>query len=321
MFELFEQMADYLVYELAQLDAGSAIGQSLHFFVMDIAKIFFLLALIVYFMGWLRFHISAEKVRDYLQGKSSVVARFMAILLGGFTPFCSCSSIPLFLGFLRAGIPLGIVFTFLIASPMINEIAVIILIGVVGWQATGLFVLAGVIVAFAGGYLMEAFGVEKYILNYDKIKQAKPMATNLQNDAASWQKMHRYASTEAKKIIAELWKWVFLGVGVGALFHGYFPQDWATTLSSDNLFAVPMAVLVGVPLYSDEVGVIPLVEAMLLKGVAVGTTLAFMMSIAAISLPELLILKKVMHIKALMLFTGIITVSITLVGLLFNLVL
>ncbi|VVM22171.1 Transporter [uncultured Gammaproteobacteria bacterium] len=142
---------------------------------------------------------------------------------------------------------------------------------------------------------------------------------NLPIDNA-WKKMHQYATTEAKKIIAEIWKWVFLGVGIGALFHGFFPLQWAETLNSDNLFAVPMAVIVGVPLYSDEVGVIPLVEAMLLKGVAVGTTLAFMMSIAAISLPELLILKKVMHWRALALFTGIVAVSITLVGLLFNLI-
>jgi uncharacterized membrane protein YraQ (UPF0718 family) len=146
---------------------------------------------------------------------------------------------------------------------------------------------------------MEKMGVEKYILNYEAIKNAKTMSMeNLPIDNA-WKKMHQYATTEAKKIIAEIWKWVFLGVGIGALFHGFFPLQWAETLNSDNLFAVPMAVIVGVPLYSDEVGVIPLVEAMLLKGVAVGTTLAFMMSIAAISLPELLILKKVMHWRAL----------------------
>ncbi|CAC9652343.1 permease [bacterium endosymbiont of Bathymodiolus sp. 5 South] len=317
---MFESLADWLVFDLLGIPMQGHLSDTLHFFVMDIVKIFFMLALIIYFMGLLRFYISPEKVRDYLQGKSKFFAQLMAIALGGVTPFCSCSSIPLFLGFLRAGIPLSVVFTFLIASPMINEIAVIILIGVVGWKATLMFVTAGAIIAFFGGILMEKMGVEKYILNYEAIKNAKTMSMeNLPIDNA-WKKMHQYATTEAKKIIAEIWKWVFLGVGIGALFHGFFPLQWAETLNSDNLFAVPMAVIVGVPLYSDEVGVIPLVEAMLLKGVAVGTTLAFMMSIAAISLPELLILKKVMHWRALALFTGIVAVSITLVGLLFNLI-
>ncbi|MBA5249622.1 MAG: permease [Gammaproteobacteria bacterium] len=318
---MFDLLANYLVYDLAGISPDGKLGESVHFFVMDIAKIFFMLAIIIYLMGLLRFHISPEKVRDYLQGKSRPVAQIMAIVLGAVTPFCSCSSIPLFLGFLRAGIPLGVVFTFLIASPMINEIAVIILISVVGWKATLLFVASGAVIAFFGGILMEKMGVEKYIFNYDEIKNAKPAVISTLQTKKTWEVMHRYAVVEAKKIISELWKWVFLGVGIGALFHGYFPQDWAQSFDNDNLFAVPMAVIAGVPLYSDEVSIIPLVEAMLLKGVAVGTTLAFMMSIAAISLPELLILKKVMHWKALALFTGVVTISITLVGLLFNLVL
>lgn len=318
---MFESLGNWLAFDVLELPTSSSLGQVVQFFIMDITKIFFMLAIIIYFMGLLRFHISPEKVRDYLQGKSKFVGQLMAIVLGAVTPFCSCSSIPLFLGFLRAGIPLSIVFTFLIASPMINEIAVIILIGVVGWKATLMFVVSGGVIAFFGGILMEKAGVEKYIFNYDAIKNGKqPVMPNLQTKK-NWQAIHSYAVVEARKIIKELWKWVFIGVGIGALFHGYFPQDWAQSLNNDNLFAVPMAVIAGVPLYSDEVGIIPLVEAMLLKGVAVGTTLAFMMSIAAISLPELLILKQAMHWRALALFTSIVAISITLVGLLFNLVL
>ncbi|SFV67247.1 Transporter [hydrothermal vent metagenome] len=318
---MFESFANWLVFDIFGLLTNSSIGSVVQFFIMDITKIFFMLMIIIYFMGLLRFYISPEKVRDYLQGKSKFVGQLMAIVLGAVTPFCSCSSIPLFLGFLRAGIPLRIVFTFLIASPMINEIAVIILIGIVGWKATLMFVASGSVIAFFGGILMEKMGVERHIFNYDEIKNAKLVTTSSMQNDKSWAVMHNYAIVEAKKIFSELWKWVIMGVGVGALFHGFFPQDWAQSLDGDNLLAVPMAVFAGVPLYSDEVGIIPLVEAMLLKGVAVGTTLAFMMSIAAISLPELLILKKVMHLKALALFTGIVAISIMLVGLLFNLVL
>jgi len=318
---MFESFANWLTFDILELSISGNLGKVVQFFIMDIAKIFFMLVIIIYFMGLLRFHISPEKVRDYLQGKSKFVGQLMAIVLGAVTPFCSCSSIPLFLGFLRAGIPLGIVFTFLIASPMINEIAVIILIGVVGWKATLMFVVSGGVIAFFGGIFMEKMGVEKYIFNYEQIKNGNQALISTLETKKTWKVMHSYAIVEAKKIFSELWKWVFIGVGIGALFHGYFPQDWAQSLGGDNLFSVPMAVLAGVPLYSDEVGVIPLVEAMLLKGVAIGTTLAFMMSIAAISLPELLILQKAMHWKALALFTGIVAISITLVGLLFNLVL
>ncbi len=316
---MFENLGNFVAYDILALNQDAQIGSVVQFFVMDIAKIFFMLAIIIYFMGLLRFNISPEKVRDYLKGKSKFVSQILAIILGSVTPFCSCSSIPLFLGFLRAGIPLCVVFTFLIASPMINEIAVIILFGIVGFKATIMFVLAGATIAFFGGIIMQKAGVEKYILNYEAIKNAKPIRSASPQEKASFGVMHNYAINESKQIIKDIYKWVFLGVGVGALFHGYFPNDWATSLSSDNIFAVPMAVAVGVPLYSDEVGIIPLVEAMLLKGVATGTTLAFMMSVAAISLPELMILKQAMHWKALALFVAIVSISIMIVGVLFNL--
>lgn len=320
MFEYFEIFGNWVAFDLLSLPVESSIGSVVQFFAMDISKIFFMLIIIIYFMGLLRFYISPEKVRDYLQGKSKIFAQFMAIILGAVTPFCSCSSIPLFLGFLRAGIPTSIVFTFLIASPMINEIAVIILIGVIGWKSTLMFIVAGAIVAFVGGRLMEMIGVEKYIFNYEAIRNAKPAIISTIEEKKDFKTMHNYATKEAKKIFGELWKWVIVGVGIGSLFHGYFPQDWAQSLGGDNIFAVPMAVVAGVPLYSDEVGIIPLVEAMLLKGVAVGTTLAFMMSVAAISLPELLILKQTMHWRALAAFTGIVAFSIMIIGVLFNLI-
>lgn len=314
MFELF---ADWLVFQIMGIAPQTHLGESVHFFIMDITKIFFMLVLIIYLMGLFRSFVSPEKVRDYVRGKSTFVARTLAILLGAVTPFCSCSSVPLFIGFVEAGIPLGVTFSFLIASPMINEIAVVMLLGIVGWKITLLYVLSGLVVAFVGGIIMEKFKPEKWVEGYVwKIQMGETPAMAIDN---SLNARHRYALAEVKEIVGRIWKWVIIGVGLGALFHGYFPQEWATSLGDANsLLAVPMSVLIGVPLYSNAVGVIPLAEAMLIKGVAIGTTLAFMMSIAAISLPELLILRKVIKWQALALFTTIVTASIIIVGWLFN---
>ena len=317
---MFAWLADQIIYQLLSMEANSPIAASLHFFVMDVTKIFFMLIVIIYIMGLFRSFLSAEKVRTYVKGKSKVVARLLAITLGAVTPFCSCSSVPLFIGFVEAGIPLGVTFSFLIASPMINEIAVVMLLGIVGWKITLLYVIAGLVVAFFGGIIMEKFRPEQWVEDYVwKIQMGQAEQLAQDNSIAA---RHRYAQAEVKEIVTRIWKWVLIGVGAGALFHGYFPQEWAENLADkNNFFAVPMAVAFGVPLYSNAVGVIPLAEAMLIKGVAIGTTLAFMMSIAAISLPELLILRKVIKWQALVLFTLILTISIISVGWFFNLIL
>jgi uncharacterized membrane protein YraQ (UPF0718 family) len=314
---MFESFANWLLLQFIGLSSETSYTESLHFFVMDITKIFFMLILVIYLMGLFRSFVSTERVRQYVKGKSDFIARSLAIFLGAVTPFCSCSSVPLFIGFVEAGIPLGITFSFLIASPMINEIAVVMLLGIVGWKITMLYILSGIVVAFFGGIIIQKFKPERWVENYVwKIQMGEAPSIEQDNSLIA---RHRYAISEVKTIVGRIWKWVILGVGAGALFHGYFPQEWASNLSSaNNIFAVPMAVILGVPLYSNAVGVIPLAEAMLLKGVAVGTTLAFMMSIAAISLPELLILRKVIKWQALALFTGIVTISIILVGWFFN---
>ncbi|MGV6851438.1 MAG: permease [bacterium] len=314
MFELF---ADWLIYQVFKLPIESQLAQSTHFFVMDISKIFFMLLTIIYLMGLFRSFISPEKVRNYVRGKSRFLARILAIVLGSVTPFCSCSSVPLFIGFVEAGIPLGVTFSFLIASPMINEIAVVMLWGIVGIKLTLLYVASGLIVAFFGGLIMEYFKPEQWVEEYVwSIQIGEAQTLEADNSVSA---RHSYALSEVKEIIGRIWKWVILGVGLGALFHGYFPVEWANSLSdSHSLFTVPLAVILGVPLYSNAVGVIPLAEAMLLKGVAIGTVLSFMMSIAAISLPELLILRKVIKWQALALFTTILTLSIILVGWFFN---
>lgn len=310
---MFEYFSSWLVFQILGLSSESSLGKSVHFFVMDITKIFFMLVIVIYIMGLFRSFVSPEKVRTYVQGKSKILARILAIFLGAITPFCSCSSVPLFIGFVEAGIPLGVTFSFLIASPMINEIAVVMLLGIGGWKITALYVTSGLVVAFFGGILIEKFKPEKWVEDYVwKIQMGEVQKIEQDNSLMA---RNRYAISEVKEIVSRIWKWVILSVGLGAWFHGFFPQDWASSLGdANNILAVPMAVIIGVPLYSNAVGVIPLAEAMLIKGVAIGTTLSFMMSIAAISLPELLILRKVIKWQALALFTGIVTVSIIIVG-------
>lgn len=314
---MFDSLANWLVFGVLQLPAGTRLSDSLHFFVMDITKIFFMLVIVIYLMGLFRSFVSAERVRNYVQGKSKFMARVLAIVLGALTPFCSCSSVPLFIGFVEAGIPLGVTFSFLIASPMINEIAVVMLLGIVGFKITLLYILAGILVAFFGGIIMEKFKPDRWVEDYVwKIRMGEAPVIEQDN---SFNTRHRYALAEVKEIVGRIWQWVIIGIAAGAAFHGYFPEQWAESLVNANEFlVVPMAVMLGVPLYSNAVGVIPLAEAMLLKGVAIGTTLAFMMSIAAISLPEILILRKVIKWQALAIFIGIITLSIILVGWFFN---
>ena len=315
---MFNSLASIIVYQWLGLSADSHAGSALHFFIMDTTKIFVMLVAIIYVMGLLRAMLSPEKVRDYVRGKPKWLARTSAVSLGAITPFCSCSSVPLFIGFVEAGIPLGVTFSFLIASPMINEVAVVILFGVLGWKLTLMYVAAGLVVAYVGGATMERFRPERWVEEYVwKIQMGE---TSLPQPDTTLAGRHRYAWGEVKEIVGRLWKWVIAGIAVGALFHGYVPANWVSEHlgGQDNWLAVPGAVLLGVPLYSNATGVIPVAEAMLGKGVAIGTTLAFMMSIAALSLPEMIILRKVIRWPALALYSGVLAVAFMLVGWGFN---
>jgi len=316
---MFEALADLLVYRLAGLGPSQPAGAAAHFFVMDVTKIFALLLVVIYGMGLLRALLSPERVRELVRGRSKTAARAAAVGLGAVTPFCSCSSVPLFIGFVEAGIPLGVTFSFLIASPMINEVAAVLLVGILGWQLAALYVGAGVAVAWVGGMVMERFKPERWVEDYVwKIHMGE---AELPAPDTSLAGRHRYAVQEVREILRRIWKWVLIGVAVGALFHGYVPEAWVTGhLGGRGWLAVPAAVALGVPLYSNATGVIPVAEAMLAKGVAVGTTLAFMMSIAALSLPEMLILRKVIRWQALALFAAVLAVAFTLVGWGFNLI-
>jgi len=315
----FAWLGDLVAYSLFSMSPDSAPGSALQFFIMDVAKIFTLLVVIIYLMGLLRALISPERVRELVRGRPDWQSRGLAVGLGAVTPFCSCSSVPLFIGFVEAGIPLGVTFSFLIASPMINEVAAVLLIGILGWKLAALYIGAGLIVAWFGGIIMQRFKPERWVEDYVwKIHMGEMAA---QRPDTSLRGRHRFAVAEVKEILRRIWKWVFIGIGVGALFHGYVPDEWVVEhLSDGQWLAVPAAVLVGIPLYSNATGVIPVAEAMLGKGVAVGTVLAFMMSIAALSIPEMLILRKVIRWQALALFASVLGGSFVLVGWTFNLI-
>ncbi|HID00714.1 MAG TPA: permease [Piscirickettsiaceae bacterium] len=314
---MFQALGDWVAYSLLGLSPESRFGQAVQFFVMDTVMIFFLITVIIYIMGWLRSFVSPERVRLYLRGKPVWLQRLLAIILGAFTPFCSCSSIPLFIGFVEAGIPLGVTFSFLIASPMINEVAVVLLAAVVGWKVAALYVIAGMVVAWFGGILLQKMKPERWVEEY--VWQIHMGETPAIKQDTSLRGRHRFAVQEVKDIVGRIWKWVVAGVAVGALFHGFVPQQWVSEhLSGDNWWTVPLAVVIGVPLYTSAEGVVPVVDALLGKDVPLGTTLALMMSVVALSLPEMMILRKVIKMPLIVRFVAVLTVSFILVGYLFN---
>ncbi|WP_218644561.1 permease [Thiomicrorhabdus cannonii] len=319
MLSLFDALGNWIALQLLGLSAHTALAQAVSFWVADIAKLFFLLVLIIYLMGLLRAYVSTEKIRDSVMGKPLWLGRSLAITLGSITPFCSCSSVPLFIGFVEARIPLTITFAFLIASPMVNEVAVVLLITLLGWQVALAYVLTGMVVAYVGSVVIGWFKPERWVESYVwEIKRRQQQEQ--QAVVQGWQLRHQFAWNEVKVIVKRIWHWVVIGITVGALFHGYVPESWVSEHLADagNWWSVPAAVLLGVPLYSNATGVIPVVEAMLAKGVPLGTSLALMMSIAALSLPELLILRKVIRWPALGLFAGVLAVAFMLVGYGFN---
>jgi uncharacterized membrane protein YraQ (UPF0718 family) len=315
---MFEAFGNFIAFRVLGLSPGAAVGNAVQFFVMDVAKIFVLLVAVIYLMGLLRALVSPERVREFVRGKPDWLARGLAVALGAVTPFCSCSSVPLFIGFVEAGIPLGVTFSFLIASPMINEVAAVLLVGILGWELAALYVVSGVLVAWFGGIAMQAFRPERWVESYVwKIRMGE---SSLPAPETGFRTRHRYAAGQVREIVGRIWYWVLIGIGVGALFHGFVPESWVSEhLGGDAWYTVPAAVVMGIPLYSNATGVIPVAEAMLGKGVAVGTTLALMMSVAALSLPEMLILRKVIRWQALALFAAVLAVSFTLVGWTFNL--
>ena len=319
MFDWWEKIVSQLVFEVWGMNADSTIGSAVHFFIYDTVKILFLLITIIFIVSYLRTHFNTEKVRVYLQGKSEFSGNVLAALFGIITPFCSCSAIPLFLGFIQARIPLGVTFSYLISSPMNNEIAIALLFGLFGWKVAVIYIAFGLFVAIVGGYIIGKMNMEKYILL--DVKQMEGELADVKIEL-TFTKRIKEALDYTLDIFKQIWFYVVIGVGIGAFIHGYVPADMiAKYAGADNPFAVLIAVLAGIPMYSNAAGVMPLVEVLTSKGMLLGTALSFMMAITALSLPEAMILKRVLHVRLIGIFFGIVGLGIIGVGYLFNFIL
>lgn len=317
MFEIFTRLADWTTYDALALAPGAKLADAVHFFVEDTTKIFFLLVVIVFVMGLFRTMLSPEKVRGYMEGKSRGIGYLLAVILGAVTPFCSCSSVPLFIGFLEGGIPLGVTMAFLITSPLVNEVAIVILGSIMGWKLTAIYVATGMSVGMLGGVLIDRLHMERHVEDYVwKIR----MGAMAQGDVdGSLKGRVRYAWGEVRDIVGRIWLYVIIGIGIGSVLHGFVPEElFARYASADNAFAVPVAVLMGLPLYSNATGIIPVAEALIAKGVPIGTVIAFMMSVVAISPPEFIMLRKVLKPPMLVFFGAFLAVAFVAVGYLLN---
>jgi len=314
---MWKEAVDYLTLDL--LGLTGSINETINFFIYDTIKIWFLLITIIFIVSYLRTHFNTEYVRAYLQGKSEFTGNVLAALFGIITPFCTCSAIPLFLGFIQARIPIGVTFSFLISSPMNNEIAIALLFGIFGWKVTAIYIGFGLLVAIFGGYFIGKINMQKYVL-----MDVKPMEGELENIEIklTFKERVKEAWDYTQEIFKKIWFYVLIGVGIGAFIHGYIPADFiASYAGADNPFAVPIAVLMGIPMYSNAAGVMPLVEVLTAKGMLLGTALAFMMAVTALSLPEAMILKRILHVKLIGLFFLIVGLGIIGIGYLFNFIL
>jgi len=301
------------------IDHGSHMGASLAFLLFEVPKVLMLLVLIVYAVGVLRSYFSPEKTRQILSKFPEGVGNVLAALLGIATPFCSCSAVPLFIGFLTAGVPLGVTFSFLISAPMVNEVALALLFGLFGWKVAGLYLLTGLAVAMLGGWVIGKLRMENHV--EDWVMKVRGSTDVLDSDMR-WVDRLRAGIEAVRDIVGNVWPWVVAGVGLGAFIHGYVPTGMlASFMGKDAWWTVPLAVLIGVPMYANAAGVIPVVSALLEKGAALGTALAFMMSVTALSAPEAILLRKVLKPRLLATFFGLVSFGILLVGWLFNLLL
>ncbi len=315
---MLKQFADYVTYALLNLDPASHLGDALNFFIYDTIKIFLLLTTIVYGVAVIRAYFPPEKTKRILSHKREFIGNILAALLGIVTPFCSCSAVPLFIGFVEAGVPLGVTFSFLISSPMVNEIALIMLWGLFGWKIALIYTGTGVGLAIVSGIVIGKLRMEKHVQDY--VWEIK--AGNGEIIETGFRDKLVYARNYTTELLQRIWPYVIVGIGLGGIVHGYIPTDFVVKYAGrDNPFAVLVAVLIGIPLYSNAAGMIPVVQALVGKGMAMGTVLAFMMSVTAISFPEAVILKNVLKMRLIYTFFGIVGVGIIIVGYMFNAIL
>ncbi|MEN9243937.1 MAG: permease [Gloeomargarita sp. DG02_3_bins_56] len=327
-FYPFDWLATQIVTQLLGLDIGSHLGSSLHFFLYDVPKVLTLLIIISFIVGTFQSFLEPERVRTFLAGKRTFVGNIMAAVVGIITPFCSCSAVPLFIGFLEAGVPLGVTFSYLIAAPMVNEVAVILLLALFGIRVTLMYIGFGVGLAIVAGYAIGLLKLEKWVEPFvwelRKSRQATTLAAaeSPETVAMTWQQRFAQGRFQAVEIVHSVWLYVVLGIAIGAGIHGYVPTDFIVQYAgARNSFAVPLAVILGVPLYANIAGVMPITEALVNKGMPMGTVLSFTMAVTALSLPEIVILKKVLRPPLLAVFVGLMTVGIISIGYIFNTIL
>lgn len=308
----------FLTYTVLRLTPGSMIASAVEFFVFDTPKVLMLLTIVVFGVGIIRTFFSPTTTRRLLMGRKEFVGNVLASLLGIVTPFCSCSAVPLFIGFVSAGVPLGITFSFLISAPMVNEVAVVLLLGLFGWKVAALYVATGVTIAIISGWVLGRMKMERFVEEW----VYKSMSGALEEAKLTWVDRVNAGWASVKEIVGKVWIYVIIGIAVGAVIHGYVPENlMASIMGKQAWWSVPLAVLIGIPLYSNAAGIIPIVQALLGKGAALGTVLAFMMAVIGLSLPETIILRKVLKPALIATFLGVVGFGILVVGYLFNFIL
>jgi len=325
MFDWLQKIADWLVFAIFDLEKGSHLGEALNFFIYDAIKILLLLLFIVFLMGIINSYFPVERVKNYLSSRKLYGFEYLsASLFGVVTPFCSCSSVPLFIGFVKGGIPLGVTFSFLVTSPLVNEVAIGLFLGLFGVKVTVIYVISGILLGTISGIILQQLKLESYLTPW--VQNILANAEKEQNSFAQGkQKFNKRLPIiwdEVLKIFKGVVPYVIVGIGVGALMHGYIPDGFFEEyLSKDNLFAVPLATILAVPMYSSASGILPVIQVLVSKGVSLGTAIAFMMGVVGLSLPEAMLLKKVMSLKLIAIFFGVVTLCIILSGYIFNIIL
>jgi uncharacterized protein len=320
IFYIFlESGVNYIVYFLFGMDKNSHLTEAVRFFMFEVPKVLILLTFIVFVVGIIRSYFSPEKTRKALEGKPLFVGNIMASTLGIVTPFCSCSAIPLFLGFMESGIPLGVTFSFLVAAPMINEVALVLLFGLFGWKTALLYASTGLIIAILSGWVIGKLKVERFVEEW--VYEIKAAKLEIEDRKTTFTERIQAGYSAVIDIVSRVWIYIVIGIAVGAGIHGYVPENFMASIMGKSVWwSIPLAVLIGVPMYSNAAGIIPVVQALLEKGASLGTTLAFMMSVIGLSLPEMIILKKVLKLPLIFIFVSIVAAGIMIVGYIFNLI-
>jgi len=315
MQDYLQMFADWVTYSVLGLVQGTPLASSVNFFIYDSIKVTLLLAVIVFLVAIVRTYITPQRVKKWVAGRTEGVGNVVAAVLGIPTPFCSCSAVPLFIGFVESGVPLGITFSFLIASPLINEVAAAMLLAMFGWQIALIYIVSGLIIAIVAGIIIGRLHLESQVEEF----VWKCKMHDQPDKVMTWKDRLTFAKNESRDITLKVLPYILIGIAIGAIIHGYAPADFLVNIAGqNNPLAVPIAVLIGIPLYSNAAGMIPILEVLTSKGMAMGTALAFMMAVIGLSLPEMIILRKVIKIKLILIFAGILFVAFTMTGYLFN---